>query len=157
MARWLIAILVFIGYSMHFRNIWTSRWNRLFWHHGAPMRGYTGGIGYYPPDIELHHWTHDYLGYDRRDDPDGVISVPCLVVMIAIPAGLVFASYNLTPQPPYSCYPVGATCSSMACRAVHETIWTILFVSILGFGMLAGRQLALTLFSASASPCKLIV
>ena len=34
---------------------------------------------------------------------------------------------------------------TMSCRAVHEMIWAILFVSILGYGMLAG-VLALTLF-----------
>ena len=33
----------------------------------------------------------------------------------------------------------------MACRSVHEMIWTILLVAILGFGMLPGA-LALTLF-----------
>jgi phosphonate transport system permease protein len=33
----------------------------------------------------------------------------------------------------------------MGSRSIHETIWTILFVTILGFGMLAGI-LALTLF-----------
>jgi phosphonate transport system permease protein len=34
----------------------------------------------------------------------------------------------------------------MLCRAVHEMIWTILFVTILGFGMLPG-VMALSLFS----------
>ena len=34
----------------------------------------------------------------------------------------------------------------MLCRAVHEMIWTILFVTILGFGMLPG-VIALSLFS----------
>jgi phosphonate transport system permease protein len=33
----------------------------------------------------------------------------------------------------------------MACRSVHEMIWAILFVTILGFGMLPG-VLALTMF-----------
>jgi len=41
-------------------------------------------------------------------------------------------------------YPFGRL-AIMGCRAVHEMIWTILLVSILGFGMLAGA-LALTLF-----------
>jgi phosphonate transport system permease protein len=40
--------------------------------------------------------------------------------------------------------PVGRL-AIMLCRAVHEMIWTILLVSILGFGMLAGT-IALTLF-----------
>ncbi|NNF76959.1 MAG: ABC transporter permease subunit, partial [Rhizobiales bacterium] len=41
-------------------------------------------------------------------------------------------------------YPV-ARMFTMGARAVHETIWAILFVTILGFGMLAGI-LALTMF-----------
>jgi phosphonate transport system permease protein len=35
---------------------------------------------------------------------------------------------------------------AMGCRSVHEIIWAILFVTILGFGMLPG-VLALTMFS----------
>jgi phosphonate transport system permease protein len=41
-------------------------------------------------------------------------------------------------------YPV-ARLVIMACRSVHEMIWTILLVAILGFGMLPGA-VALTLF-----------
>ena len=41
-------------------------------------------------------------------------------------------------------YPV-AKLTIMGCRSVHEMIWAIIFVTILGFGMLAG-VLALTLF-----------
>jgi phosphonate transport system permease protein len=41
-------------------------------------------------------------------------------------------------------YPV-ARLIIMACRSVHEMIWTILLVAILGFGMLPGA-IALTLF-----------
>jgi phosphonate transport system permease protein len=44
----------------------------------------------------------------------------------------------------YYVYPV-ARFITMGCRSVHEMIWAILFVSILGFGMLAG-VLALTFF-----------
>ena len=33
----------------------------------------------------------------------------------------------------------------MGCRSVHEMIWTILFVTVLGFGMLSG-VMALTMF-----------
>jgi phosphonate transport system permease protein len=56
-----------------------------------------------------------------------------------------FAAYNMTPSRRYV-YPV-ARLFSMSCRAVHEMIWAILFVSILGYGMFPG-VLALTLFSA---------
>jgi len=41
-------------------------------------------------------------------------------------------------------FPVGHM-GVISCRAIHETIWTILFVSVLGFGMLAGVS-ALTMF-----------
>jgi len=54
-----------------------------------------------------------------------------------------FASFNMTPNRRFL-YPFGRL-AIMGCRAVHEMIWTILLVSILGFGMLAGA-LALTLF-----------
>ena len=61
---------------------------------------------------------------------------------MAIPLGW-FGSYNMTPNR-YVVYPI-ARFVSMCARAVHETIWAILFVTILGFGMLAG-VLALTMF-----------
>jgi phosphonate transport system permease protein len=41
-------------------------------------------------------------------------------------------------------YPLGRF-AIMGSRSIHETIWTILFVTVLGFGMLAGT-LALTVF-----------
>jgi phosphonate transport system permease protein len=49
----------------------------------------------------------------------------------------------MTPSPRFV-YPV-ARFLTMGARAVHETIWAILFVTILGFGMMAG-VLALTFF-----------
>ena len=49
----------------------------------------------------------------------------------------------MTPSRRYI-YPA-ARFLTMGTRAVHETIWAILFVTILGFGMLAG-VLALTMF-----------
>src|SRR5690606_19718048 len=41
-------------------------------------------------------------------------------------------------------YPLGRF-AIMGSRSIHETIWTILFVTVLGFGMLTGT-LALTVF-----------
>ena len=43
-----------------------------------------------------------------------------------------------------SAYPIGRSLI-IGSRAIHETIWTVLFVTVLGFGMLAG-VLALTMF-----------
>jgi len=63
-------------------------------------------------------------------------------IMLTLPLGW-FAAYNMTPSRRFV-YPL-ARLITMSCRAVHEMIWAILFVSILGYGMLAG-VLALTLF-----------
>jgi phosphonate transport system permease protein len=52
------------------------------------------------------------------------------------------AAFNVTPSRRIG-YPA-ARLAIMACRSVHEMIWTILFVSVLGFGMLPGT-LALAL------------
>ena len=65
-------------------------------------------------------------------------------LLMAIPLGW-FGSFNMTPSRRFI-YPL-ARLITMAFRAVHEMIWAILFVSILGFGMLAG-VLALTFFCA---------
>ena len=63
---------------------------------------------------------------------------------MSIPLGW-FGAYNMTPSRRFV-YPV-ARLFTMGFRAVHEMIWAILFVSILGFGMLPG-VLALTFFCA---------
>jgi phosphonate transport system permease protein len=65
-----------------------------------------------------------------------------LGIAIAVPLAW-FASFNMTPSRRFV-YPV-ARLAIMACRSVHEMIWTILLVAILGFGLLPGA-LALTLF-----------
>lgn len=64
-------------------------------------------------------------------------------LLATIPLGW-FSAFNMTPSRHFV-YPV-ARLITMSCRAVHEMIWAILFVSILGFGMLPG-VLALTFFS----------
>jgi phosphonate transport system permease protein len=63
-------------------------------------------------------------------------------ILFALPLGW-FGSHNMTPSRRFV-YPF-ARFLTMGARAVHETIWAILFVTILGFGMLAG-VLALTFF-----------
>ena len=133
---WLIAFSVIV-FSIEYLEI---PLDRLF--------GIMGRMGdvlaarYYPPDIE-YIMDHDYLGYVVETIQMAYLGA-LFGLMIAVPVAW-FASYNLTPSRRFV-YPV-ARLFSMACRAVHETIWTILFVSILGFGMLPG-VLALTLFSA---------
>ena len=65
-----------------------------------------------------------------------------LCVILAIPLAW-FSAWNVTPHRMIF-FPFGRLCV-ISSRAIHETIWTILFVSILGFGMLAGVS-ALTMF-----------
>ena len=62
---------------------------------------------------------------------------------LAVPLGW-FGAYNMTPSRAFV-YPV-ARLMTMSARAVHETIWAILFVTILGYGMMAG-VFALTMFN----------
>jgi len=54
-----------------------------------------------------------------------------------------FSAWNVTPSQRFLYKP--ARLVIMACRSVHEMIWTILLVMVLGFGMLPGA-LALTLY-----------
>lgn len=63
-------------------------------------------------------------------------------LIVAIPLAW-FASFNMTPSRRLL-YPV-CRLIVMSCRSVHEMIWTIVLVAVVGFGMLPGT-LAMTLF-----------
>ncbi len=63
-------------------------------------------------------------------------------LLLAIPLAW-FASFNMTPNRRFL-YPV-CRLFIMACRSVHEMIWTIVLVAVVGFGMLPGT-LAMLLF-----------
>ena len=63
-------------------------------------------------------------------------------LLLAVPLSW-FASFNMTPSRRLL-YPA-CRLFIMACRSVHEMIWTIVLVAIVGFGMLPGT-LAMTLF-----------
>ena len=133
---WLIAFTVIV-FSVEYLDIPLGR-----------LFGILGRMGdvlaqrYYPPDIE-YIMDRDYLGYVVETIQMAYLGA-LFGLIITVPLAWC-ASYNLTPSRRFV-YPV-ARLFSMSCRAVHETIWTILFVSILGFGMLPG-VIALTLFSA---------
>ena len=95
---------------------------------------------YWPPDL------------NRITQPDFLDSVVDTFQMsyVATVAGLLiavplawFASFNMTPSRRVL-YPV-CRLIVMACRSVHEMIWTIVLVAVVGFGMLPGT-LAMTLF-----------
>ena len=96
---------------------------------------------YYPPDIP-YILDSEYLGYVFETIKMAYLGA-LFGIVLSIPLSW-FASFNMTPDKRFL-YPM-ARFVLMLCRAVHEMIWTILFVTILGFGMLPG-VLALSLFS----------
>ncbi|MCX5832908.1 MAG: phosphonate ABC transporter, permease protein PhnE [Deltaproteobacteria bacterium] len=127
--------VVFIGYSLHYLNIPIERFYTMF--------GLGGSIlsRYYPPDI-AYALDKDYLRYVFETVQMAYVGT-LLGVVISIPIAWC-ASFNVTPSR-WLVYPI-ARFIIMASRSVHEMIWAILFVIILGYGMLPG-VLALTLFT----------
>jgi len=95
---------------------------------------------YFPPNVG-HILNADYL-HSVVETLQMSYLATVLGIAAAIPLAW-FAAYNMTPSRRFL-YPV-ARLFIMACRSVHEMIWTILLVALLGFGMLPGA-LALTLF-----------
>jgi len=95
---------------------------------------------YFPPDM-ARIAQPDYL-YSVFETLQMSYLATVLGIVLAIPLAW-FASANMSPSRRVL-YPL-ARLIVMACRSVHEMIWTILLVAILGFGMLPG-VLALTLF-----------
>jgi len=95
---------------------------------------------YYPPDID-YILDVDYMDYVVETIQMAYLGA-LFGLLFTIPLGW-FGSYNMTPSKRFI-YPI-ARMLTMGFRAVHEMIWTIIFVSILGYGMLAG-VLALTFF-----------
>jgi len=130
-----LGVLIFLGYSLHFMNVDIAR-----------MLGAFGRIGdviasrYYPPDIE-YVLQSDYLA-SIVDTLQMSYLGGAVGVLIAIPLAW-FSAFNVTPGK-WLLFPLGRI-GVISCRSIHETIWTILFVSVLGFGMLSG-VLALTMF-----------
>jgi len=135
--RWVgvLLALVFLSYSIIYLNIPLERFLNMF---GRVSTLITER--YYPPEIDYVMET-DYLS--SVFDTIQMAYLGALIGMLmAVPLGW-FGSYNMTPSRRYV-YPL-ARLLAMGARAVHETIWAILFVTILGFGMMGG-VLALTMF-----------
>ena len=130
-----LAILVFLGYSLHFLNI-----DILVM---LSALGKLGGVianRFYPPEISYvtnPGYLSSILDTLQMSFLGGILGV-----ILAIPLAW-FSAWNVTPHRMIF-FPFGRLCV-ISSRAIHETIWTILFVSILGFGMLAGVS-ALTMF-----------
>lgn len=133
---WLI-VLGFIGYSIDYLNIPLDRIPDMF----GKMIDVLANR-YYPPDLD-YITGKAYLGY-VLDTIQMAYLGAVFGLLLALPLGW-FGAYNMTPSRRFV-YPV-ARVLTMGFRAVHEMIWAIVFVSILGYGMLAG-VLALTFFSA---------
>jgi phosphonate transport system permease protein len=130
-----LSVFVFIVFSIEYLNIPLER---LFGMLGR--MGETLANRYYPPDVE-YIWDADYAGSVVETIQMAYLGA-LFGLLATIPLGW-FASFNMTPSRRFV-YPL-ARLITMGCRAVHEMIWAILFVSILGFGMLPG-VLALTFF-----------
>jgi len=130
-----LGVLVFLGYSMHFLNIDIVL---LFSALGRLVGVVTDR--FYPPDL-AYITDRGYLA-SILDTLQMSFLGGILGVFLAIPLAW-FSAWNVTPHRKIF-FPIGRL-GVISCRAIHETIWTILFVSVLGFGMLAGVS-ALTMF-----------
>ena len=95
---------------------------------------------YYPVDIP-YALEPGYLASILDSIQMGYLGLIIGVIIASILAYL--AAANLTPSKRIG-YPIGKFLIIFA-RSIHETIWTILFVTIVGFGMLAGTM-ALTMY-----------
>ncbi len=130
-----LAILVFLGYSLHFLNI-----DVLVMLTALGKLGVVIADRFYPPEISYvtnPGYLSSILDTLQMSFLGGILGV-----ILAIPLAW-FSAWNVTPHRMIF-FPFGRLCV-ISSRAIHETIWTILFVSILGFGMLAGVS-ALTMF-----------
>ncbi len=131
----LLGTLAFIAYALDYLNIPLERLPGMLGRMGEML-----GRRYFPPNIghimnaEYWHSVVETLQMSYLATVVGIV--------LSIPLAW-FASFNMTPSKRFV-YPL-ARLIIMACRSVHEMIWTILLVAILGFGMLPGA-LALTLF-----------
>jgi len=131
----LLGTLALIAFSLEYLNIPLERLPGVFARMGEML-----GRRYFPPNVE-HILNADYW-HTVVETLQMSYLATVLGIAIAIPLAW-FASFNMTPSRRYV-YPV-ARLIIMGARSVHEMIWTILLVAILGFGMLPGA-LALTLF-----------
>jgi len=131
----MLLAVFFLTSSIAYLNIPLDRFFNMFGRIGTVV-----SERYYPPDIE-YVMDRDYLA--SVFDTIQMAYLGALFGMgLALPLGW-FGSSNMSPSKRFV-YPV-ARFITMGTRAVHETIWAILFVTILGFGMMAG-VIALTLF-----------
>ena len=127
--------LAFLAFSIDFLNIDLER-----------LPGLLGRMGemlarrYVPPNIA--HLNNAEYWQSVVETLQMSYFATVIGLAIAVPLAW-FAAHNITPSRRFLYTP--ARLVIMACRSVHEMIWTILLVMVLGFGMLPGA-LALTLY-----------
>ncbi len=127
--------LLFLAYSVDFLDVRLERLLQMFGRLGILLQD-----RYYPPDFSYvleRSYLESVLDTVLMAYLGGLLGMAAAVPLAWLAAG------NVTPNRLMS-YPI-AKLIIMASRAVHEMIWAILFVSILGFGMLAGTC-AMTMF-----------
>lgn len=130
-----MALLVFVVWSVQFLRIDLGRLLGAF-----PRLFDILATRYVPPDID-YVLDRGFLVSVLNTIQMSILGA-AFGVLLAIPLAW-FAAHNVTLGR-WVFYPFGRI-SIMGARAIHETIWTILFVTIIGFGMFAG-VLALTMF-----------
>ena len=128
-------VLVFIGYSLAFLDVKLSRFFTMFGHMGNMITN-----RYYPPDID-YILDKRYLRYVLETIQMAYLGA-LFGILFSIPLSWC-ASFNVTPNKRFV-YPVGRFIIMLS-RSVHEMIWGIIFVIIIGYGMLPG-VLALTMW-----------
>ncbi|MEE4239300.1 MAG: phosphonate ABC transporter, permease protein PhnE [Anderseniella sp.] len=131
----LLVVLSLLGYSIAFLNIDLARVLGAF-----PRLAEILATRYVPPDLEYISQVEFIRSVVRTIEMS--LLGGFAGVLISIPLAWLAAS-NITISRRVL-YPLGRL-AIMGSRSIHETIWTILFVTMLGFGMLAGT-LALTVF-----------
>ncbi len=131
-----LSFFVFLVFCIEYLNIPLDRLLGMFGRMGDTLAN-----RYYPPDLAYIN-DADYFEYVVETIQMAYLGA-LFGILFTVPLGW-FAAYNMTPSRRFV-YPA-AKFITMGCRAVHEMIFAIIFVAILGFGMLPG-VLALTLFS----------
>lgn len=131
----LLGTLAFVAFALDRLNIDLDRLPGILGRIATTL-----GSRYFPPNVG-HVVRPDYL-HSVLETVQMSYLATVLGIVLAIPLAWL-ASFNLTPSRKIGY--LAARLVIMACRSVHEMIWTILLVAILGFGMLPGT-LALTLF-----------
>jgi phosphonate transport system permease protein len=131
----LLGVLVFIAYSLQYLDVDIERIAGAY-----PRLAELIASQYYPPDFAFFSKS-EFLISVLRTVQMGLLG-GVFGVIIAIPLAW-FAASNVTISRRVT-YPFGRA-AIIGSRAIHETIWTVLFVMVLGFGMLSGI-LALTMY-----------